>query len=109
MDTRNQNLNHPLTVGQFQEHVETLTKVVATKFDVQESEDRVKQYMDQKMTEKFDKVMNSVDKMAKDVSAIRQEQSMKLGRDDRQDEGIKNVKTRVTVVEQRVGIKPIGT
>ncbi|MBI2050405.1 MAG: hypothetical protein HYT31_01190 [Parcubacteria group bacterium] len=103
MDFNHQDSNQPLTVGQFQEHVETLTKVVATKLDVHE----LGQQLREEMSEKFDKVLNSVDAMAKNVQAIRDEQIMKVGRDDRQDHDITSLKARVIGVERRVGIEPV--
>ncbi|MDP3995229.1 MAG: hypothetical protein U1C18_01070 [Patescibacteria group bacterium] len=103
MDFKNQDPNKPLTVGEFQEHIETLGKVVATKIDLHETEDRLKQYVDKK----FDTVLNSVDAMAKDVKAIREEQIMKVGRDDRQDDDLRTLDTRVTGVEHRIGIEPV--
>ena len=92
MSFKNQDLNHPLTVGQFQEHIETLVKVVATKED---------------LDNKFNMVMNTLDTVLGELKTDREERAMKLARDDQQYGDIKNLKTRVTTVEHRIGLEPI--
>ena len=93
-----------VTKKEFKEYTDKAFRTFATKIDIQESEERLKQYVDIK----FDRVMNGVDKMAKDVRAIREEQIMKVGRDDRQDDDIRHLDTRVITVEHRIGLEPVG-
>ena len=56
---------------------------------------------------KFSTVMDGIDGVMGELKTIRQEQIMKVGRDDRQDYDITSLKTRVIGVERRVGIEPV--
>jgi len=59
------------------------------------------------LDEKFNSLMNSIDSVMGELKSSRQEDIMKVGRDDRQDEEIGQVKNRVTAVEHRIGMEPM--
>ena len=59
-------LNQPLTKGEFQEHVETLIKVVATKEDLRELGNK----LNDNITDFKDEILNSNDKIIKKLDRI---------------------------------------
>jgi len=95
-------------IKDIKESLDFVVQNAATKEDLKQfatKEDLNK--IDKKLDEKFNTVMNSIDAVMGELKSSRQEDIMKVGRDDRQDEEIGQVKNRVTAVEHRIGMEPM--
>lgn len=90
-----EDLERPVKVRDFIEFTEDIGNVLA---DIIQKE----------VGEAKDTILASNDKLMLELKTIREEQSMKIGRDDRQDEEINETKEKVKAVEQRVGIAYIS-
>ena len=82
--------NQPLTKSEFQEHLETLVNVVATKYDLKELEDQIAD----KITDSQDKILSSNDTIAKKLDTILAELPATTHR-------LHNHETRIAALEQR--------
>ena len=92
-------------VKDIKESVDFLIKNAVTKTDLDEKLNGFATKTD--LDEKFNSLMNSIDSVMGELKSSRQEDIMKVGRDDRQDEEIGQVKNRVTAVEHRIGMEPM--
>lgn len=115
---KNKDLNQPATVGDFQELAHGMAEVAVTKDEFNDfakkalkhfatKEDIKDLATKQELTQFKSEILASNDKLSKKLDKILTEQTAKLGRDDRQDEDITALKTRVSAVEQHTGIEPM--
>ena len=93
-------LNQPLTKGEFQEHLETLVKVVATKYDLKELEDRITD----KITDSQDKILSSNDKIAKKLDTIITELPIINEKQRNHTNRIETLETKTRQIQARLGI-----
>ncbi len=93
-------LDQPVTIRDFQEFTDFLVENVAMKKDI----DAVETRLENKITEFKSDILDKVDAVFHEVKAMREEQSFKVGRDDRQDEEIVGIKERTSRLEARAGI-----
>ena len=109
--------NQPTTLGDFQELAEGIAEIVVTKdefndftkkaFKTFTTKDDLKDLATKQELTKFKSdVLDKVDAVFHEVKAMREEQSAKVGRDDRQDQNITKLKTRVNFIERQIGIEP---
>lgn len=114
---KNKDLTQPATVGDFQELAQGMAEIVVTKDEFKDftkkalktftTKDDLKDLANkQELTQFKSEILQGVDAVMKEVKTMREEQTAKLSRDDRQDEGITELKTRVSVVEEHTGIAP---
>ena len=117
MDNKNEQ-DQPVTKREFSQFlkddfgvvkadVSTLKADVAA---VKESIDFIIQHAATKedLTQFKSDILTGVDKVFKEVKTMREEQIMKVGRDDRQDDEIISIKRRVTRVETHIGLEPVA-
>ena len=102
MEIGNKNSNQPLTLGDFQEFTSGLGVAIAE--TVREEMRPFEERIELKITEFKSETLNGVDAVLKEVKTIREEQIMKVGRDDRQDQNITKLKTHVAAVEEHIGL-----
>ena len=104
-------------MGDFQELAEGIAEIVVTKdefndftkkaFKTFTTKDDLKDLATKQELTKFKSdVLDKVDAVFHEVKAMREEQSAKVGRDDRQDQNITKLKTRVNFIERQIGIEP---
>ena len=114
---KKKDLNQPTTLGDFQELAEGIAEIVVTKdefndftkkaFKTFTTKDDLKDLATKQELTKFKSdVLDKVDAVFHEVKAMREEQSAKVGRDDRQDQNITKLKTRVNFIERQIGIEP---
>ncbi|MDP3995227.1 MAG: hypothetical protein Q8P78_01265 [bacterium] len=94
MEAINQEFNQPVTRGEFKEFTDSIGEVIT---DIVEKGNK----------KTVDTVLTAMDAVAKEVKTMREEQAGKLGRDDRQDDDLRTLDTRVTGVERRISIEPV--
>ena len=108
--------NQPTTLGDFQELAEGIAEIVVTKdefndftkkaFKTFTTKDDLKDLATKQELTKFKSdVLDKVDAVFHEVKAMREEQSAKVGRDDRQDQNITKLKTRVNFIERQIIIE----
>ncbi|MBI2050777.1 MAG: hypothetical protein HYT31_03140 [Parcubacteria group bacterium] len=99
MDNQNEQ-DQPVTQREFKKDIS----------DVKESIDFIIQNAATKedLTQFKSDILTGVDKVFKEVKTMREEQTMKVARDDRQDDEIIGIKRRVTRVETHVGLEPLA-
>ena len=83
----------------FQERMER-TIAATVREEMRPFEERI----ELKITEFKSETLTGVDAVLKEVKTIREEQIMKVGRDDRQDQDITKLKTHVAAVEEHIGL-----
>lgn len=114
---KKKDLNQPTTLGDFQELAEGIAEIVVTKdefndftkkaFKTFTTKDDLKDLATKQELTKFKSdVLDKVDAVFHEVKAMREEQSAKVGRDDRQDQNITKLKTRVNFIERQIRIEP---
>ena len=121
MEIGNKNSNQPLTLGDFQKFTSGLGVAIAetVREEIQPFQERMErtiaatvreemrpfeERIELKITEFKSETLNGVDAVLKEVKTIREEQIMKVGRDDRQDQDITKLKTHVAAVEEHIGL-----
>jgi len=114
---KNKDLNQPATVGDFQELAQGIGEILVTKDGFNAftkkalkifatKEDLKDLATKQELTQFKSEILASNDKISKKLDKFLTEQTAKLGRDDRQDEDITELKTRVSAVKQYTGMEP---
>ncbi len=93
-------LNQPLPKGEFQEHLETLIKVVATKYDLKELEGQITD----KITDSQDKILASNDKIAKKLDTILTELPVLNEKQREHTNRIETLETKTRHIQARLGI-----